>query len=234
MLLNELIRVRENGTKFVSARDLHVWLGSKEFFDRWNTQNLLNARYDFISFINFSIKTPKVLKTLKIEVEDITREVQQVEVTLAKNKGTTFENKKFIDYELSLRIASHLAMISKCEKGNEARDYFFNCEQELINMKVANLKLGSMLLTHREKLQLTKEVFYPILEQLGVLTVKKNTVHQLILKNIFGKYENINKLTKITDEDIDNYKRLAINMQTDTQYFEDKNQITVWDIIKEL
>lgn len=234
MLLSDLIKKREDGTVYVSARDLHVWIGSKEFFNRWNGQNLLNASYDFVSFINFAIEIPKPLKNLKIEVEDCTKEVQQVKVKLAKNKGTTFENKEFIDYELSLRIASHLAMISKCERGMEARDYFFNVEQEHIRQIEANLKLGSMLLTHKEKLNLTREVFYPVLEKLGVITSKKNKVHQQIIKSLFGKYENLNKLTKLTDEDIENYKRLAISMQHDTSCFIDKNQVTVWDIIKEL
>ena len=234
MLLQELIRVRKDGSKFVSARDLHEWLEIKKTFDRWNSQNLLSASYDFVKFINFNIKTPQPLKTLKNDLEVTSCEVQQVEVKLSKNKGTTFENKKFIDYELSLRIASHLAMISKCKKGHEARDYFFECEQLYYKQMETNLKLGSMLLTHREKLQLTKELFYPILEKLGVLDVKKNLVHQKIIKSLFGKYENLNKLTKLTDEDVENYKRLAISMQNDTKYFEDKNQITVWDIIKHL
>ena len=73
-----------------------------------------------------------------------------------------------------------------------------------------------------------------LLNNEGVLDVKKNLVHQKIIKSLFGKYENLNKLTKLTDEDVENYKRLAISMQNDTRYFEDKNQITVWDIIKHL
>lgn len=234
MLLQELIKVREDGSKFVSARDLHKWLGSKKTFDRWNSQNLLSASYDFIKFIEFLPNTTQTRMVVESDFEVTFREVKEVKIKLANNKGSIKENQLFTDYELSLRIASHLAMISKCKKGHEARDYFFECEQLYYKQMETNLKLGSMLLTHREKLQLTKELFYPILEKLGVLDFKKNLVHQKIIKSLFGKYENLNKLTKLTDEDVENYKRLAISMQNDTRYFEDKNQITVWDIIKHL
>lgn len=234
MILNEIIQKREDGTVFVSARDLHEWLGSTRNFENWNNQNLLNASYGLIDCIEFNVKKPNPLQSHSDYLEVVSREVQQVVVKLAKNKGTTFENKMFIDYELSLRVASHLAMVSKCKRGREARNYFFEIEQEYTRQVEANLKLGSMLLTHKEKLNLTRELFYPILEKLGVIANKKNKVHQQIIKALFGKYENLNKLTKLTDEDIENYKRLAISMQHDTRNFIDKNQVTIWDIITEL
>ena len=51
MLLQELIKVREDGSKFVSARDLHVWLESKKDFNRWSMQNILNEGYGLKEFI---------------------------------------------------------------------------------------------------------------------------------------------------------------------------------------
>lgn len=233
MILNELTRKRENGTIFVSARDLHKWLGSTKDFNRWAGQNILNASYGFDKFISI-IENEPISHSLSNDLEVDTCEIARINVTLPQFEGTTFKNKVFHDYQLSLRVASHLTMVSKCKRGEEARDYFFNVEQEYTRQVEANLKLGSMLLTHKEKLNLTRELFYPVLEKLGVISNKKNKVHQQIIKSLFGKYENLNKLTKLTDEDIENYKRLAISMQHDTSCFIDKNQITVWDIIKEL
>lgn len=233
MLLQELIRVRKDGSKFVSARDLHVWLESKKDFNRWSMQNILNEGYGLKEFIK-EFENEPISQLSSNDLEVVSCEIARINVILPQFENTKFKNKVFYDYQLSLRIASHLAMISKCKKGFEARNYFYECEQLYYKQMETNLKLGSMLLTHREKLQLTKELFYPILEKLGVLDVKKNLVHQKIIKSLFGKYENLNKLTKLTDEDVENYKRLAISMQNDTRYFEDKNQITVWDIIKHL
>lgn len=210
MLLQELIKSKENGTKFVSARDLHRWLEIKRQFSDWKKQNVFNEKYSFVQNKDFTSEHLRVLS----EGTNLYRELD--------------------DYHMSIRMANHLAIVSKTQKGIEARDYFCDMEQQYYKQTETNLKLGSMLLTHKDKLNLTKELFYPILEQLGVITDKKNTVHQMIIKNIFGKYENVNKLTMITDEDIENYKKLAINLQKDTSCFEDKNQITVWDIIKEL
>lgn len=209
MLLENLIQKREDGSLFVDSLDLHKYLGVGTRHNDWIKRQIKNygfeEKFDFLRYSKLS--------------------------TGGKNSNLKREAKK---YELSLNCAKELAMVERNEKGREIRKYFIEIEQLYYKQIEANLKLGSMLLTHREKLQLTKELFYPILEKLGVLDVKKNLVHQKIIKSLFGKYENLNKLTKLTDEDVENYKRLAISMQNDTRYFEDKNQITVWDIIKHL
>ena len=234
MLLQELIRIDERGQRFISARDLHEWICVSDNFSRWLDGSLYSARWGFKKFVLREEKCQETSKYAREGSRPLTMKAKEVYVKLAKNKGTTFERKLFKDYELSFELAKNLAMVSGSIKGQEARDYFIECEQQLIKLTESNLKLGSMLLTHKDKLNLTKELFYPILEQLGVLITKKNAVHQMIIKSIFGKYENVNKLTMITEEDIENYKKLAINLQKDTVYFEDKNQITVWDIIKEM
>lgn len=207
MLLENLIQKREDESLFVDSLDLHKYLGIKTRHNDWIKRQIKN--YKFEEFYDFTITQKRVV---------------------VNKGGYKYHNK----YELTINCAKELAMIERNEKGREIRKYFIEIEQLYYKQMETNLKLGSMLLTHREKLQLTKELFYPILEKLGVLDVKKNLVHQKIIKSLFGKYENLNKLTKLTDEDVENYKRLAISMQNDTRYFEDKNQITVWDIIKHL
>lgn len=232
MLLERLSRTRKDGTNFVSARDLHEWLESGREFVDWVKQNITTSSYSFKKFIKEFDNEP-VSHDLSNCIEVGKCEIAKVKVTLPQFKDTTFKNKVFVDYQLSLRIASHIAMISKCPKGDMARDYFYKLEELYSEQMENNLKLGSMLLTHKDKLNLTKEVFYPILDNLGVLSTKRNEVHKKIIKGIFGKYENVNKLTKITERDIENYKNLAENMKCDTRYFKDHNQIAVWDIINE-
>ncbi len=211
MLLENLIKKREDGSLYIDSLDLNKYL---------NEGHKKNTRHnDWIR---------SVLKNFEFE-EGFDY------ITVVRNFTTAQgNNSKKKNHQLTLNMAKEVCMIDKRPRGREVRKYFIEIEQLYYKQIETNLKLGSMLLTHREKLQLTKELFYPILEKLGVLDVKKNIVHQKIIKSLFGKYENLNKLTKLTDEDIENYKRLAISMQNDTKYFEDKNQITVWDIIKEL
>lgn len=230
MLLESLVRIRKNGERFVSARDLHEWLDSSRHFNDWEKQNIKKKGYGFEKYIK-EINNEPIDQLLSNTLDVGKCEIAKVKVRLPQFENTTFKNKVFVDYQLSLRVASHLAMISRCPNGEVARDYFYKLEELYTEQMQNNLKLGSMLLTHKDKLNLTKEVFYPILDKLGVLSSKRNEVHKKIIKSIFGKYENVNKLTKITDKDIENYKKLAENMKNDTRFFKDYNQIAIWDII---
>lgn len=233
MLLEELIKIRNNGENFVSARDLHEWLGSVRDFGEWVKQNITTKSYALDKLVKV-IENEPVDKDLSGSIDVGNCEIAKIKVTLPKFKETSFRNKVFTDYQLSLRVASHLAMVSKCERGEVARDYFYKLEELYTEQMQNNLKLGSMLLTHKDKLNLTKEVFYPILDKLGVLSNKRNEVHKRIIKRIFGKYENVNKLTKITDADIENYKGLAESMKNDTRFFTNHDQIAIWDLISEI
>jgi len=118
-------------------------------------QNILSASYEFNKVITV-IKNEPISQSSSKVLEELTCEIVRINVTLTQFENTKFKNKIFNDYRLSLRIASHLAMVSKCARGNEARDYFYECEQQLIKLTESNLKLCSMLLTHKDKLNLTK------------------------------------------------------------------------------
>lgn len=212
-MLEELIKKREDNSLYVDSVDLNQYLNEgndKESRHRDWIRSILK-KYPFEENYDYVVTTKKVNTNNK------------------KNPTTEWKN-----YEFTINMAKEVCMIDKRPKGKEVRRYFIEVEELYKKKTETNLKLNSMLLTHKEKLNLTKELFYPILDRLGVLPSKKNSVHQKIIKAVFGKYENLNKLTKLTDKDIDNYKKIAINMQTDTRYFINYDQITMWDIIKEI
>lgn len=209
-MLENLVKTKEDGSLYVKSLDLHKYLEVKTRHNDWIKRQIKNYGLE--------------------ENRDYTR------YSKVSNERGGNKNIKTVSnvYELTINCAKELAMVEKTLIGRKIRRYFIEIEEVYGKQKEANLKLGSMLLTHKEKLNLTKELFYPILDRLGVLQSKKNVVHQKIIKGLFGKYENLNKLTKLTERDIENYKKLAINMQTDTRYFTNYDQITIWDIIKEI
>lgn len=101
--MNELIDVtlNENQDPVVSARQLHKSLEVKTRFSQWVEQNF------------------KMFK----ENEDFT---SVVGTTLVNNGAV----RKLQDYAVSIRMAEHLAMMSKTNKGHEVREYFIQVEKD--------------------------------------------------------------------------------------------------------
>ena len=100
--MNELINItlNENQEPVVSARQLHKSLEVKTRFSQWVEQNF------------------KMFK----ENEDFT---SVVGTTLVNNGAV----RKLQDYAVSVRMAEHLAMMSKTNKGHEVREYFIQVEK---------------------------------------------------------------------------------------------------------
>ena len=101
--MNELINVtlNDNQEPIVSARQLHKALDVKTRFSQWVEQNF------------------KMFQ----EAEDFTSVVG----TTVVNNGAVREIQ---DYAVTLRMAEHLAMMSKTPKGYEAREYFIQVEKD--------------------------------------------------------------------------------------------------------
>ena len=100
--MNELIRIDFKGdSATVSARDLHRSLEVKTRFSQWVEQNFKMFR----------------------ENEDFT----SVVTTTVVNNGAVRELQ---DYAVSIRMAEHLAMMSKTNKGHEVREYFIQVEKD--------------------------------------------------------------------------------------------------------
>jgi len=102
--IQELIKITEqNGKRAVSARELHLFLESKQEFANWIKNRI--DKYGFIEnqdyevFDNF-IKNP--------------------------NGG-----RPLIEYALTIDTAKEIAMVEGNEKGKTARQYFIECEKQL-------------------------------------------------------------------------------------------------------
>ena len=105
----ELIKIQENdkGQKVVSARELYEFLEVTERFSNWFERQL---QYGFI------------------ENQDFT----SVKVLTVVNNGATRELQ---DFALILDCAKEIAMVQRSEKGKQARQYFIQCEKQLIEIK---------------------------------------------------------------------------------------------------
>lgn len=101
--MNELIHIDfKDDSAVVSARDLHRSLEVKTRFSQWVEQNF------------------KMFK----ENEDFS---SVVTTTQQNQYGGT---KKLQDYAVTIRMAEHLAMMSKTNKGHEVREYFIQVEKD--------------------------------------------------------------------------------------------------------
>lgn len=130
------VTLNENQEPVVSARQLHKSLEVKTRFSQWVEQNF------------------KMFK----ESEDFS----SVVTTTQQNQYGGV--KKLQDYAVSIRMAEHLAMMSKTSKGYEVREYFIQVEKDFNSpekimaraLKIADRKIIS--LEHKnEVLQLELE-----------------------------------------------------------------------------
>ncbi|WP_270336546.1 phage antirepressor KilAC domain-containing protein [Streptococcus infantarius] len=129
--MNELIRIDFKGdSATVSARDLYRSLEVKTRFSQWVEQNF------------------KMFK----ENEDFT---SVVGTTLVNNGAV----RELQDYAVSIRMAEHLAMMSKTSKGYEVREYFIQVEKDFNSpekimaraLKIADRKIIKLEATIEEQ-----------------------------------------------------------------------------------
>ena len=106
--MNELIKItNENGKQLVSARELHEFLDLKKRFSAWIDQYIKeNNDYMFV------------------KDEDFTSVLSSTVV----NNGA---NRELQDYAITISMAKEISMVTKTEKGKEARRYFIDCEKKL-------------------------------------------------------------------------------------------------------
>ena len=105
--MKELIKIitNEEGQQLVSARELHEFLESKRHFTDWmKTYISENNDYGFIENVDFTRIHAGVNPTNGIPI---------------------------IDYAVTINMAKELSMLSKTEKGKQARKYFIKCEEKL-------------------------------------------------------------------------------------------------------
>lgn len=101
---NELIKISEqNGKQAVSARELHIFLGSRKDFSSWIKDRI--EKYGFVEYHDYEVFT--------------------------KSGENSNGGRPLIEYALSLDCAKEIAMVEGNEKGKEARRYFIECEKKL-------------------------------------------------------------------------------------------------------
>lgn len=103
--IKALLPIEEQGAKqLVNARMLHEFLGVKTRFRDWLPRRIIDGSF--------------------IEDRDY--------VIHRSNLSGTSELKK--DYGLTMRMAEHICMMERTQKGEEARDYFIECERQARSM----------------------------------------------------------------------------------------------------
>ena len=136
--LDEILKVDDKG--LVSARNLHEFLGISKRFSAWFETYTKNEDYGFT------------------ENEDFTSVLSSTVV----NNGA---KRELQDYAITIDMAKELSMLSKSERGKQARKYFIQIEKawnspEMIMkraLEIANRQVESLKLENAEKTKTIEE-----------------------------------------------------------------------------
>lgn len=100
--IKQLIPIEErNGSQAVNARHLYMWLGSKRQFADW-----IKEQIDYCDLI-----------------ENV--DYQSLSQNCEKPQG----GRPSVEYALSINAAKEISMMSRTDKGKQARRYFIECER---------------------------------------------------------------------------------------------------------
>ncbi|MDO4729299.1 MAG: antA/AntB antirepressor family protein [Bacteroidota bacterium] len=157
----ELIKITEqNGQKAVNARELHIFLESKQQFSDWIKNRI--KEYGFIEGQDF-----------------------EVFQNFMKNSEGGRPAK---EYALSLDMAKELSMVEKTEKGRQARRYFIEMEQRAKNHSLNLLKENKNRELQSElfaliRANLMKGDLIAVAQEYGF---NKNTVKSVMYNNTYS------------------------------------------------
>lgn len=102
-----IININEN--RLISARELYIKLGfAYNYFKRWSDTHIVNSR-------------------LKIGIDYIIYEYMPIKGD--NSNHTHANNRKYIDYGLTIDVAKKLCMKADTEMGDKIRDYFISVEK---------------------------------------------------------------------------------------------------------
>ncbi|EGO6069696.1 oxidoreductase [Enterococcus faecalis] len=134
--MKELIKVsvNENDEQLVSARDLHRHLGIKKKFSAWWDQ------YQDLFFLNV----------------DYTKAPQSYLVQSGNGA-----NRLYDDFALKIDTAKHISMLTRTEKGKQARQYFLQVEKAWNNPEMVVQRALQIQTKRVEALQLENEQLRP-------------------------------------------------------------------------
>lgn len=160
----ELIKIieKEDGRRAVSARELHLFLESKQEFSNWFKNRVekyeLIENVDFVRLINLS----------------------------SENHGRGGQNK--IEYAISIDAAKELSMVEGNEKGKEARRYFIACEKIAREKKTSYspaelLLYSAQILLEQERRTKAIENKVNQIEERTITDLKHSTVVAYVTRN---------------------------------------------------
>ncbi len=112
-MINDIVPIFESTInskikKTINARELHQFLESKQEFSHWIKNRI--EQCNFLENQDFITCSPNL-----------------------SSNSVTHGGHNRVDYHITLDMAKHLSMVERNNKGMEARQYFINCEEELIN-----------------------------------------------------------------------------------------------------
>lgn len=128
--MKNLIPIQENdGKKAVNARDLHIFLESKQQFADWIKNRI--KQYDFIEGQDY--------QKLYFDCQGNLLNIRLHNFMKSENQQVSK-----IEYALSIGMAKELSMVEGNEKGKQARRYFIACEEVATAKAVENKEPGTM------------------------------------------------------------------------------------------
>lgn len=179
--MNELLKIEinDNQEQTVSGRDLHMFLGIETPYTKWFERML---QYGFEEGKDYTDKNVSVLS------EKREREYTQV------------------DHIMKLDMAKELCMLSRNEKGKQARHYFLEVEREWNSpekvmaraLVIANNRIETLALENTMQKQVIAE-FKPIKEYVDTILASEDTLSITQIAADYGM--SAKSLNKILNEE---------------------------------
>lgn len=168
--MNKLqIEVNKNNEPTVSGRVLHDFLEVKTRYNDWFTRMM---EYGFVENKDFKAITQK-------------------RVTAQGNETT------FVDHQLTIDMAKHLAMIQRNEKGMIARNYFIEVENkwnspEMVMSRALTIANNNLLMKDEQiqKLQIENDTMKPKAEYFDTLVDKNMVINIRDTAKALGEKQN--------------------------------------------
>lgn len=121
--MEQLIKIQKSqgGRSIVSARELYQFLtDNADNVNRWMTANIANNKF-------------------------ATQNSDYQRIMLVADNGRSLE-----DYAITIDFAKELCMMSQCENGKKARQYFIECERQMLQPRELSRKELALMVIEAE------------------------------------------------------------------------------------
>lgn len=169
-----------NGSQAVNARDLHVFLESKQQFSDWIKGRI--DQFDFEEGVDFEVFDYDYQGNL-----------------LHKNMKSDNQRVSKTEYAISIGMAKELSMVERNAKGKQARRYFIACEEKLKSLpqrELSRKELALMVIQQeeeKERLMLENKAQQEIIESQKPAVVFTSAVQAAVNSCLIGELAKILK-----------------------------------------